>query len=201
MRKHPMSHIDVDLRAYCQASGLEGVVPNPQRVPCKTLAFHVAVVFVCLLCAVGNLISQEPKTETRTRGYINGHGWAVLSDDQGKFGYFLGLMDGWKARQEQESSLTVALLLAMSTDHISLQNAVELINEGYRDPANSELPVWWVFMAEVHIKRGDMPPDKAFTALRHLLTQINASTEVLTAEAFNQKFSPVNVLNASAKEK
>ena len=81
------------------------------------------------------------------------------------------------------------------TENISLRNAVDLIDEGYKDPANIELPVWWVFMAEVHIKRGDMPPDKAFTALRHLLTQINASTEVLTADKWNEKFNPIDALN------
>lgn len=172
-------------------------MPNFQSVLYKALPCRVAVVFFCLLCAVGHLATQESKSETRTLGLINGHGWAVLSNDQGKFGYFLGLMDGWRARQGLEGSVTVSLLLAMSTDHISLQNAVDLIDEGYKDPANIELPVWWVFMAEVHVKRGDMPPDKAFTALRHLLTQINASTEVLPADKWNEKFNPIDVLSAA----
>ena len=165
------------------------------------MRFRMTVVFVWLLCAIGSLASQEPKSEPRTLGLANGHAWSILSDGQGKVGYFLGLMDGWKARQGLENSIPVAMLLAMSTDHISPQNAIDLIDSAYKDPANIELPVWWVFMAEVAIKRGDMPPDKAFTALRHLLTQISASTEVLTADKFNEKFSPIKVLNAAAREK
>jgi len=161
----------------------------------------VAGTICWLLCASGSCASQEPKSETRTRGLINGHAWAMLSDDQGKIGYFLGLLDGWKAQQDLKGYVTVGEILAMgSTENISLQNAIDLIDQGYKDPANIELPVWWVFMAEVAIKRGDMPPDTAFTALRHLLTQIMTNAEALSADKFNEKFSPINVLNA-AKEK
>ena len=142
------------------------------------------------------LIKPEPQSQTRTLRLINGGGWAMFSDE-GKLAYFLGLKDGWNARQGLEGSVDVAVLLAMNTGNIPLRNAVDLIDEGYKDPANIDLPVWWVFMAEVSIKRGDMPPDKAFTTLRHLLSQINASTEVLPADQFNERFSPIHALNAA----
>jgi hypothetical protein len=172
---------------------------SPRRLSARTL--YGMAVFVCLLlCPIASGVSQEPKSETRTLRLVNGHGWAMFSYE-GKIGYFLGLMDGWEARQGQEGSVKVALLLAMSTDHISLQNAVDLIDEGYKDPANIDLPVWWVFMAEVSIKRGDTSPDKAFTVLRHLLTQIAASTEVLPTDKWNEKFNPIDALNAAAKAK
>ena len=154
-----------------------------------------------LLFATGSFASTGSEPETRTLRRINGHGWALFSDE-GKIAYFLGFMDGWKTQQDLEGSVKVSEILAMGeTEKIALRNAVDLIDEGYKDPANIELPVWWVFMAEVHIKRGDMPPDKAFTALRHLLTQINASTEVLTADKWNEKFNPIDALNSAAKTK
>lgn len=158
---------------------------------------RILLALLLLLFATGSFASTGSEPETRTLGLINGHGWAIFSDDQGKMAFFLGLMDGWKARQGLEGSIKVSMVLAMSTEKISLHNSVDLIDEGYKDPANIELPVWWVYMAEVHIKRGDMPPDKAFTALRHLLTQINASTEVLPADKWNEKFNPIDALDAA----
>lgn len=166
------------------------------------MRFWLTVIFFWFLTATCGFGYGGSEPETRTLGLINGHGWAIFSDDQGKMAYFLGFEDGWKAQQDLEGSVKVSEILAMgSTDKISLRNAVDLIDEGYKDPANIELPVWWVFMAEVHIKRGDMPPDKAFTALRHLLTQINASTEVLPLDKWNEKFNPIDALNAAAKSK
>jgi hypothetical protein len=143
-------------------------------------------------------IKSEPQSQAqaRTFGLINGRGWALLSEE-GKTAYFVGLMDGWDARQGLAGDTTVAVILAMWTNDISLGNSVDLIDQGYKDPANIDLPVWWVFMAEVSIKRGDMSSDKAFTTLRHLLTQINVSTEVLSKDKFNERFSPINALTAA----
>ena len=114
----------------------------------------ILLALLFLLCSTGSFASTGSDPEARTLGLINGHGWALLGNE-GKIAYFVGLMDGWDAREGLAGDTTVAVLLAMWTKDIG--NSVDLIDQGYKDPANIDLPVWWTLMAEVSIKRGDMP--------------------------------------------
>lgn len=138
-------------------------------------------------------MAAEQRPDVRTLGQVNGYWWGSSSEAD-KSAYFLGLMDGWHERGRTESVIKGATIRAMDTDGMTLERAVTLIDHGYSDPANSDLPIGWVFMAEVSIKRGDTSADSAFTALRHLLNK--ARTEGKEKVIFVE---PVEALRAVSK--
>jgi len=72
----------------------------------------------------------------------------------------------------------------------------DLVTAGYGDPVNIELPVGWVFLAELAVKRGATTPELVFGALRSLLYKSNHLTQTTPIS----ELSPVSAILGASKK-
>jgi hypothetical protein len=141
------------------------------EVNLKQIIRILALLFVSI-SSPAQKSSSADHADAFTFELANGRYWISLKSTTGGQGDFMcGLASGWDFRGTTDLAKG-SVIAATQGRPKNCDELAELVTAGYVDPANRDLPIGWVFLAELAIKRGETTPDRVFPALRQLVSKI-----------------------------
>jgi hypothetical protein len=117
-----------------------------------------------LLC--GSIAWSDDEVVVRTVGFENGRQWNKISDSF-KLGFIAGLIDAWEMRDQTEETRDGYVQIALQpSSNTTLGDLREMVEGVYKHPENLDLPIGWVLMACISVKKGENTSDAVLAALR-----------------------------------
>jgi len=158
----------------------------------------LATLVLLLSVQVGGAAAAD-KDDTETAGLENGRFWNALSEDATRSEFLLGILDGWKLREQTEDAVRGTVINALSSCGGSFTYAelAEMVTAAYNEPENRPLPIGWVMMADLAIQCGHTTREAVFPALRKHLAEVSGPGVLIKESAM----SPIDtILSASTKQ-